>query len=60
MNLDKRCINSGYVVAADPRDDSFAYSGNDDPHLYYSEGQWTHFERLNLIGHTDNNIEAKS
>lgn len=40
MELDKRCIESGYVVAADANDDSRMHSGVDDPCLYFADGEW--------------------
>jgi hypothetical protein len=40
MNLDKRCVESGYAVATDANDDSRMYSGVDDPCYYYADGEW--------------------
>jgi hypothetical protein len=43
MNFDRRCIDSGYVIASDAMDDSLPYNGIDDPCVYFNDtdGSWT-------------------
>jgi hypothetical protein len=48
MNLDKRCINSGYVIAADPNDDSRMYSSKDPCAYYNSSLGWVDFPRAEV------------